>query len=115
MRLLKIVLIRHTAGRVASYVLQCPTTPSLRYNCVADIRWRCVVQSGLQRHTHTMLMATVPSGSCWIQPCHSQFVYGSGEQASVVLDRVPWVGLMELRMVRGDHSIVKNRTGSKEH
>ena len=23
--------------------------------------------------THTMLMATVPSGSCWIYSCHSQF------------------------------------------
>ena len=36
--------IHHTAGSTASCVLLCPTPSSLRYNCVADIRWRCVVR-----------------------------------------------------------------------
>ena len=60
-----------------------------------DIRWRCVVGSGLQRHNHTMLMATVPSSSCWIQTCHSQFVYGSGALDRVVLVRVLNMGLFD--------------------
>ena len=57
LRLIEDYLKRHTADREASCMLH--------YNCVEDIRWRCVVRSGLQRRTHTMLMATVPSGSCW--------------------------------------------------
>ena len=58
--------MRHIAGREASCVLQCPTRPSPRCNCVEDTRWPCSVQSGLQRRTHTMLMATIrgiPSGA----------------------------------------------------
>ena len=43
----RVIYIRHTPGRAASCVLQCPTPPSLRHKCAVDIRWRCVVRSGL--------------------------------------------------------------------
>ena len=59
LRLIETCLIRHTTGREASCVLQCPTPPILCYNCLANIRWRYVVQSCLQRCSHTMLIVTV--------------------------------------------------------
>ena len=63
---LRIVLIRHTAIRKARCMRQCSTWPSPRCNCVEDTCWQCGVRSGVQLLTHTMLVATVPSLSCWI-------------------------------------------------
>ena len=54
-----------------------------------------LVRCGVQRRSRTLLMATVPSRSCWRYTCHSQFVHGSGALARVVLDYVVWVCLME--------------------
>ena len=47
-------------------VRSCSLWPSPRNNCVEDTHWQGGERSGLQRRTHTMLMATVPSGSCCI-------------------------------------------------
>ena len=90
LRLIEEFYTRHCMTSAASWVWRCKSPLQL----CTDIRWRCVVGSGLQRHNQTMLMATVPSGSCWIQTCHSQFVYGSGALDRVVLVRVLWVCLM---------------------
>ncbi len=61
--------------------------PSPRSNCVEDTRWQGDERSGLQRSTHTMLMATVPPGSCCIWICHNLSLHGPGALASVVIDR----------------------------
>ena len=62
LRLIEDSPIHHTTGSKASFVRQYSTGP--RCNYVKDTRWQCCERSGLQRRTHTMLMATVPSGSC---------------------------------------------------
>ena len=77
------------AGRAASCVLQCQTPPRVHYNCVADIHWEYVVRTVCLAAPHSH--DADGDSSIWFL----LDVYGSGALASVVLDHVVWVCVME--------------------